>query len=287
MPEETLAASSRKSGGDLLVGTCGLVTSLLTAVILWLVETRFGFAFYTWTFWFVIPVGALLSGFAGASGYYAGSWLLDRRPSRLLLANVVAASVATFLLIHYLSYLSLQVDGTSVSDVIPFTQYLDIAIRSTSMDFRVRTVEVGATGELGNLGYVVAVLQIIGFALGGFAVYAVLESQPYCERCSRYLTRKGRLMRYTGDADGLQGSVHKIFELVGGGAVADAIAVHRGFGTSSHQKDDHLRSIFEVRHCKKCARHWVKFSVEKQSGNDWKEISDLSVSGFTEEIVSV
>ena len=27
-----------------------------------------------WTFWFVISAGALLSGFAGASGYYAGSW---------------------------------------------------------------------------------------------------------------------------------------------------------------------------------------------------------------------
>lgn len=118
----------RKTGEDLLAGLCGFVTSLLTAVILWWVEVQFGFAFYTWMFWFVIPVGALLSGFAGASGYYAGSWAFGHRPTGLLLLNIVIASATTFFLIHYLSYVSLQVEGKYVSDYIPFTQYLDIAI---------------------------------------------------------------------------------------------------------------------------------------------------------------
>jgi len=67
--QPTPETSSRKTAPDLLVGLCGFVTSLLTAAILWWVEVQFGFAFYTWMFWFVIPVGALLSGFAGASGY--------------------------------------------------------------------------------------------------------------------------------------------------------------------------------------------------------------------------
>ena len=109
------------------------------------------------------------------------------------------------------------------------------------MGFSVRTVEVGSTGELGNLGYLVALLQILGFAAGGFAVYAYLESQPFCETCSRYLTRKGRLMRYTADAEGLQSSVTQIFELVGAGSVAKAIDTHRNFGSAAHGKNDHLR----------------------------------------------
>lgn len=287
MSDQALPASSRQAGVDLLIGACGFVTSLITALILWWVEGRFGFAFYTWTFWLVVPVGALLSGFAGASGYYAGSWLFDRRPTRQLLVNVVLASIATFLLIHYLSYVTLEVEGTPVSDFVSFWQYLDIAIRSTSMGFSVRTVEVGSTGELGDLGYLVALLQILGFAAGGFAVYAYLESQAYCEACSRYLTRKGRLMRYTADAEGLQASVAQIFDLVGAGSVVTAIETHKNFGSATHGKNDHLRSMFEVRHCKKCHQHWVKFSVEKQSGNDWKEISELSVSGFTQEVVSL
>jgi hypothetical protein len=68
-----------------------------------LVEQRFGFSFYSWTFWFVIPAGALLSGFAGASGYLAGSLFFGRRPTRLLLLNIVIASISTFFFIHYLS----------------------------------------------------------------------------------------------------------------------------------------------------------------------------------------
>ncbi len=214
-----LAVSFRRTGEDFLVALCGLVTSLLTALILWLIETRFGFAFYTWTFWFVIPAGALLSGFAGASGYYAGSWFFGHRPTRLLLLNIVAASIATFFLIYYLSYITLQIAGKQVSDYVPFWQYLDIAIRSTSMEFRYRgAVKLGSTGELGSFGYVVSILQILGFAAGGFVVYAHLVSQPYCEKCSRYLSGKGRQARYTGDAEGQQAMVARVFEYMHSGA---------------------------------------------------------------------
>lgn len=288
MSEPTLAASSRRAGEDFLVAGCGLVTCVLTALILWWIEAQFGFALYTWTFWFIIPAGALLAGFAGASGYYAGSWLFGHRPTRLLLLNIVIASVATFFLIYYLSYITLQMEGKRVSDYIPFLQYLDLALRSTSLEFRYRgAVKLGSTGELGYFGYAVAVLQVIGFAVGGFVVYAVLVSKPYCEKCSRYLSGKGRQVRYTQDADGLQAIVQQVLQNLASGTMAPAIELQRSFGNPSHQKNNHLRSTFEVRCCKKCKQHWVKFSVEKQSGDNWKEISDFTVSGFTKEVISV
>jgi len=287
MTEPRLVASTRKSGEDLLVGLCGFVTSLLTALILWWVEAHFEFAFYTWTFWFVIPVGALLSGFGGASGYFAGSWFFGHRPTRLLLLNIIIASVATFFLIHYLSYITLQVQGKQVSDYISFSQYLDITIRSTSMGFYLRTAKVGSTGELGALGYGVALLQIIGFAVGGFAVYGHLLSKPYCERCSRYLSGKGKQIRYTGDAEGLQATTALVLGDIASDAIASAIEHHKAFGNPSHKKKDHLRSVFEVRHCKECRQHWVKFSIEKQSGNDWKEIPQLTVARFSDQVVNI
>ncbi len=287
MTEPEVAASSKRAGEDFLVGGCGLATSLLTALILWWVEGQFGFAFYTWTFWFVIPAGALLSGFAGASGYYAGSWFFGHRPTRLLLLNIVIASVATFFTIHYLSYITLQIEGKQVSDYIPFWQYLDIAIRATSMQFRFRAAKLGSTGELGSWGYPVAMLQVIGFAVGGFTVYAHLVSKPYCEKCSRYLSGKGRQVRYTGDAEGLQAATAQVLGHFGNGAPVAALEQHKGFGNSTHQKGDHLRSVMEVRYCKKCGLHWVKFAVEKQSGDNWKEISELTVARFTDSIVNV
>ena len=287
MSQTSPKTSSRKSGEDLLVGLCGFVTSLMTAIILWWVERRFGFAFYSWMFWFIVPVGALLSGFAGASGYYAGARIFNHRPTLLLLLNVLLASVCTFLTIHYLSYITLEIDGKAVSDYVPFGQYLDIAIRSISMEFRFRTTEIGATGVLGGAGYVVAILQVLGFAVGGLAVYCYLVSVPYCQKCSRYFSRKGEQIRYTDDAEGLQSSTGQVFSDFGNGAVASAIEKHRTFGNPKFQKGNYLRSMIEVRHCKCCGQHWVKYAVEKQSGDDWKEIPTLTAAGVTDQAVYI
>jgi len=115
-----------------------LITCLITALILWWIEQRFGFSFYSWTFWFVIPAGAILSGFAGTSGYLAGSMFFGHLRTRLLLLNIVIALVATFFLIHYLSYAAMLINGKKVRDLVSFWRYLDIAIRSMSMEFRIR-----------------------------------------------------------------------------------------------------------------------------------------------------
>lgn len=277
-------SASNAKDYSLVLGFCGLVTSLLTALFLWWIEREFQLAFYTWMFWFVIPIGAMLSGFAGASGYLLGAWLLGQRPTWMLLINILFASVATFLSIHYLAYITLEVGGKQVSDYIPFLQYLDIETTSSSMEYRVHGAKVGATGELGVLGYGVAFLQIIGFAVGGFAVYVYLLSKPYCQKCSRYLRRKEMEIRYTADPEGLQNSTAKIFELLQSGAISHALEQQKNFGNVKHEKTTYLRSASEVRHCTQCGQHWVKFSVEKQSGNNWSEIPELTISGFTDQV---
>ena len=127
----------------------------------------------------------------------------------------------------------IRVEGKYVSDYIPFTQYLGIAIRSTSMKFR-----FGSTGELGGFGYIIALLQIGGFAAGGFAVYGYLASKPYCDKCSRYLSGKGKQVRYTGDADGLQAATAEIFDDLRNGATASALDHQKAFGNSAWQKSD-------------------------------------------------
>src|SRR5262245_6601007 len=104
MSDEALVSSTRNAGGDFLIGICGLTTSLLTALILWLVQRKLGFAFYMLAFWFVIPAGAMLSGLVAASGYYGGAWFFGRRPTRVFLINVIMISVATYFFIRYLQY---------------------------------------------------------------------------------------------------------------------------------------------------------------------------------------
>ena len=91
---------------DLIVTGFGLVSSLLTVVLLILVEEYFNIALYTWMLWLVVPVGAVLAGFAAASGYYLGSWLFNHRPDKLVLLNMVAVALGAYVLIEYIHYLS-------------------------------------------------------------------------------------------------------------------------------------------------------------------------------------
>ena len=120
---------------DLIVTAFGLVASMVSAVVLLLVEEHLGFAFHSLTVWFVITFGAFLSGFVAAGGYYLGSVLSGHKPTWLLLLNMVLVPVGTFFAVYWLSYVSLEIDGKSVSDFIPFSQYMDIVLQHQTMEF--------------------------------------------------------------------------------------------------------------------------------------------------------
>jgi len=98
----------------------GLATAFLTAAILAFVEIKFGLAAYSLMFWFVVPVGALLSGFVATFGYYLAVKYNNYRPTKLLLINMLMISLLTFFLIHYIKYSTLQIDGKPVSSYVSF-----------------------------------------------------------------------------------------------------------------------------------------------------------------------
>jgi hypothetical protein len=56
----------------------GLITSVLCAVIVVLLDEATGFNIFTFALWLIVPVGAVLCGAVAASGYYLASRLLGR-----------------------------------------------------------------------------------------------------------------------------------------------------------------------------------------------------------------
>jgi hypothetical protein len=261
---------------DLLVAGCGAATSFLTAIILAALESKFDFSIYSWTFWFVIPAGAICSGLAAASGYYAGARYFNHRPTRLLLLNMVVISITTFFLIHYINYYFLVVEGRPVRELVKFTRYLDIVLSHTAVRFRVMRGPI----ELGSWGYLHAVLQIVGFATGGVAAYWYLEAQPYCERCSKYLLAKDTQTRYTDAAQ-----LSQITTLMAAGRLQDAIAAHAASGSVT-AVDPKLRSQVEIKRCKNCDQRWMKFTVSRWAEDDWEVIGCFQ-GFFTTEPISV
>ncbi len=274
---------------DFLVAGLGATTSIITAVILAAVELRFDFSLYTWMFWFVIPAGAILCGFAAASGYYLGARLFNHRPTGILLLNMVAISVATFFLIHYLDYFFIEIDGKAVRELITFSQYLDIEMSYTAVQFNIRAHPIGEAVEIGSWGYLYAALQMLGFAVGRVAVYFHLKSLPYCDSCSKYLAKKGIQTRYTASSETLTNAVKDIIQCLSESRFQDAIAVHaKTAGSDTYQKELVLRSQIQIKRCKSCNQHWLKFTVSKRARDDWKDnIDELGCQSFCAEAINV
>jgi len=252
----------KKALQDLTVSAFGLITSIVTAIILLIIEQYFELSLYTFMFWFIVPVGAIGAGFVAAGGYYFGARIFGHRPSPLILLNMVLISIGTFFLIHYLSYVTLDIDGVPIRTFVSFGTYLDTVITKTSMSIGFRLRSVAETGEVGSWGYAIALIQIIGFAVGGFSVYGWLASLPYCDKCSRYLKKIAKQERFTIDPEGFKELVLKVGELFDIGELQKSIDIHNDFGVSACG-NNRLKSTMTLKQCKSCGIQWLEFSCHR------------------------
>jgi hypothetical protein len=233
----------------LVVTACGIVTSVLIALLLALLESRFGIAVYSFAFVF-LPVGAVAAGLAAASGYYLGGRLFQRRPTRVLLFNIAIVAILTYFLVNYFNYSFLESQGRPVSSSIPFGQYMDFVLRHQTLEFR-SAGSTAATGELGAWGYLMAALEVLAFSAGSLLAYAHLSSAPYCQACRRYLPQQPSTRRFTGDGRQFQ-AVHSMLlaqprrgDIPGGGTLP--LRVRLAEGPSQREEPEHGVEAVEVR----------------------------------------
>jgi hypothetical protein len=244
---------------ELALAACGLASSIATALVLAVVETRWHVAIYSYVVWWLIPLGAIGAGVVGSVGYFWGARWLGVRPSRLSRASVLFVSVATFFLIHYLEYLW---GGFTVA----FWSYLDLAVQSASYETKVgeTVVRAWSAERLGPLGYVVAALQVVGFAVGGFVVFGWLRSTPYCDSCSMYLRRNRRCHRSTDRSQLFAEVSQRVQGYLESGDIPSAVREHARFGDLGFR--DRLGNDFlsrlEVWQCPSCKLSWVRVTTQ-------------------------
>ncbi|MFL5616467.1 MAG: hypothetical protein ACJ796_22565 [Gemmatimonadaceae bacterium] len=140
------------------------------------------------TYAFVLPIGALLGGFGAAAGYYFAARITSTLPSRRMLFEMLMIGFSTWLMMHWVDYATLRFrDGAFVRDAVPFRDYL--RLRTVHLQLTIEnagSTTPSTTPELGLLGYVHELLQIVGFLFGGFVMWSGLKTHEACEPCSRY-----------------------------------------------------------------------------------------------------
>ncbi|HYI41142.1 MAG TPA: hypothetical protein VE053_12575 [Allosphingosinicella sp.] len=252
------------------VAIAGLITSIATAVGNTFLHWLTGFNLFTLSFLIVLPAGALLCGFAAASGYYFGAKFFHIRPTKILLVQMVVIAAVTQLLIYWLEYQVLYIDGVHVADIVPFGHYLDIVLTTQHISLGRTGVDAGQVGEG---GYWLAALDLIGFLIGGACVYFWLLKEPTCESCNKYLRTVAKkrdsfddqqafAAYYDGEfqhpVDSSEFARHVGHEHSAGKAVAGTINMET-----------------RLLECPSCGDQTVVETVQVFNGSDWNEVDEL------------
>jgi len=160
--------------GTMLIGA---FTSAATVVVALVLERVTGYSLHSFTVWFIVPLGALITGALAVSGFRFGAQWLSLYPGRWFLVVPLLAAAATWFGIYLGAYLTFTFeDGTALRDVVSFTTYVKVMITQSQHSFV--TAHGSASGiSYGTWGYVHAAIQVLG-VLGGAALFADLPERP-------------------------------------------------------------------------------------------------------------
>lgn len=254
------------------VAACGLVTSLLTAVLVAVVEHLTEFNIFTFSIWVVVPAGAMAVGFAAASGYYFGSLFFHTRPNLLLLIQMLVVAGFTQLLIYYIEYATLILDnGQRASELVSFGRYLEVFL--TTAHYRIGRGAGVDTGEVGQFGYVLAALEFAGFLVGAVSAFLYLLGHPVCEHCKNYLRMLASSVKFFGDATEITQYHDVLFQLsLDSPEFAQMVALKY----KAKKGETKWKLDLAVFGCPACKRQVLNKEVAGWNGKEWKTIDDLT-----------
>ncbi|MEO5916796.1 MAG: hypothetical protein ABIS50_21390 [Luteolibacter sp.] len=261
---------------DAVVTAFGFATSTAVAWLSWWMSTHWDFAVYTWMANFVIPVGAILCGFVAATGYWIGARVFNHRPNRWLLFNIVLVSLTTFFAIHHFHYSNDKVDGISVSRLMTYPDYLvQVTEHMTYKSSHSGDSDPGM--ELGKWGWGIAALQIAGFSFGGFAVYGLLVSVPYCDACAKYLSEKKSCKKKWKDPAQMQAAFESLSGLIREQNYQQAIDSFAGMG---EQVRFGVKATLQLdkRKCPDCDNGRLSLSAMQRVGRKWTNVASTTVA---------
>ncbi len=245
----------------------GLVTTLFVAITDVTVLRWTGFSLVgTWYNW--IPVGAIIGGMVAASGYYIGARYTHSRATPFLLLLMVVIAGLAYFLIYWLDYTHREIGGTPARDSMTFWEFVDAILTNTRITGRFIW-----TGSVGVLGYLLGLVEFIGFLVGGFGAYALLASGHMCPSCNLYLdtlvTREKKFV----EVDALISYIGSIEEDLASPQIPVAACDNV---EAAAPEPGSIKVRFELFGCCFCKHQIIERRVSIRNGEEWNDIDSLS-----------
>lgn len=182
-----------------------MLTTLLALVGVYVLHAKRGANIMGWHVNYVIPVGSLIVGVAASSGYGLASYFTGLKIRKGLLWTILLFQLVAYFGAEYVEFASQgPLYRRSTNARVNFVEYFHY--RVTHFVWETTSGESPYSSPpdpfarprqpqpLGNMGYLVVGIEVLGFALGSLIVPAILMKQPYCEVCEMYM-KKTKLAR--------------------------------------------------------------------------------------------
>ena len=330
---------------------CGALTSAAVAGYLIFLEARGGDELFGFVMKTYIPVGALLAGVAGASGYLLGAQAFRLRLAGFDLLAIFGVAALVVLMVQSAEFglfmggqAKEQAVTKSVASMSRFmgTSLLHPPIKfwttgdvgngytaaavmlnpggvaqgsiphtASDTDSHVTDIGGGLSGMMAtqdvskttagrglttldqgveSLGsglqthgaeWLQAVLQTVGFSLGGIVVFIFVRQQQYCKSCMLLLRKKGAQTRYFGRSSDMRNSVDDVLAKARDKHLRESIQAHLGRGLTKYVDWAEYCSTIEIRNCMQCREHQMRLRTRRKKGGSWKDIDLLGFSTST------
>jgi hypothetical protein len=260
----------------LFVMCCGLFTSLLLGAILAGIEIVTGQAAYSFTFWFILPIGAIGAGFAAAAGcYYSARWV-HYYPRFLFFVSIVAIATGTLAVIHFFVWSGTTIQEVPLSELVSYQDYLRFVSHESSVSRLGHANETVQLAESVSLMYFA--IQILGFTSGGIFMFFRLRNQAYCHISSSYKEKTRVVELFDRSSKAMDEHVTIIKKFLAQGLFNEAIARHPVLESmADYGHSEGARSVITFYKSKESPTTTLRHQVFVCSGrNTWKEIRELT-----------
>lgn len=174
--------------------------------------------------------------------------------------------------VYYLEYQWLTLaDGRRAADIVSFGVYLDLLLTN-------QTMHAGRGGRasvpLGDAGYWLAVIEFVGFIIGGAWIYVALRAARACHVCQQYLRKRGHRERYFDTIDQADEYYGSLFD-----HPVDSEEFARKASLGGSKGTNSAGAIMIATHlldCEGCHRQlWID-EPSHFNGKEWKELRNLN-----------
>lgn len=257
---------------NITISVFGLCSAILTVIAIVIVHSFIDLNLFTVSIFGIIPVGAIIVGMSSSSGYYLGGLLLQLKPHRILVIQILILAALTQLCIYYAEYYNYRTPaGAYAKDFISFNEYLTTYLETVHFKLGRSQIDMG---EAGQAGYWFAALQLIGFAIGGYYIFNLLKEHPTCDNCGSYYISKGTKARKFEDPDSFTEYFASLFsKSLNSSAFRDAINLKCAAKKNKQGTVYHTMQLFAYPNCREQS---LKETVQVYNGKVWTGVPSFA-----------